>query len=129
MNARSYKSRGRALLVIVSPLLILALSPTVEASTAYGSLNNFDCVNDTEVETHGFEIELEDIHSTDITYTYDYNHYGIPKITEDNSDPAHPKVFIRWAAAKNPDGTWTAFTAIPSSPSPRPTDTSLPIHP
>jgi hypothetical protein len=105
-----------ALLTTLLPLTMLALSPTVEASTAYGSLNNFDCVNDTGVEAHGFEIELDDIHSTDISYTYDYNHYGIPKITEDKSDPAHPKVFVRYAAARNPDGTWTAFTAIPSGP-------------
>ena len=59
-------------------------------SIAYGSLNNFDCVNDTGVEGHGFEIELDDIQSMDISYTYDYNHYGAPKITEDRSDPAHP---------------------------------------
>jgi hypothetical protein len=97
-------------------LAMLSAPPSAEASTAYGSLNNFDCVNDTGVETHGFEIELEDVHSTDITYTYDYNHYGIPKITEDNSDPNHPRVIVRYAASKNPDGTWTAFTAIPSGP-------------
>ncbi|MBK9317302.1 MAG: hypothetical protein IPM55_24095 [Acidobacteria bacterium] len=48
-------------------------------SIAYGTLNNFDCVNDTGVEAHGFDIELEGIHSKDITYTYDYNHYGVPK--------------------------------------------------
>lgn len=114
---RSMFSKTRiALLAAVSPCIVLALPTSAEASTAYGSLNNFDCVNDTEVETHGFEIELEDIHSRDITYTYDYNHYGIPRITEDNSDPAHPRVVVRYAAARNPDGTWTAFTAVPSSP-------------
>jgi hypothetical protein len=101
---------------MLSALAMLSAPPSAEASTAYGSLNNFDCVNDTGVETHGFEIELEDVHSTDITYTYDYNHYGIPKITEDNSDPNHPRVIVRYAASKNPDGTWTAFTAIPSGP-------------
>lgn len=100
----------------VAALATLAMSSSAWADTAYGTLNNFDCVNDTEVETHGFEIELEDIHSTDISYTYDYNHYGVPKITEDNSDPAHPRVTIRYAASKNPDGSWSAFTAIPSSP-------------
>ena len=78
--------------------------------------NNFDCVNDTGVEAHGFEIELDDVFSRDVTYTYDYNHYGIPKITEDLTDPLHPRVFIRCAAAKNPDGTWTAYTAVPSGP-------------
>jgi hypothetical protein len=102
--------------VLALPLSILAIPSSARASTAYGTLNNFDCVNDTGVEAHGFEIELDDVHSTDVTYTYDYNHYGIPKITEDNSDPAHPKVFIRYAATRLPDGTWSAFTAIPSGP-------------
>ena len=96
---------------------ILALhSGAARASIAYGSINNFDTVNDTGSVCHGFEIELDDIHSTDITYTYDYNHYGVPNITEDNTDPAHPKVFVRYASAKNLDGSWAAFTAIPSAP-------------
>ncbi len=86
------------------------------ASIAYGSTNNFDTVNDTEHECHGFEIEIEDCHSTDITYTYNYNHYGVPHIIEDNSDPAHPRCFIRWESKKNPDGSWAAYTAIPSGP-------------
>ena len=85
-------------------------------STAYGTLNNFDCVNDTGVEAHGFEIELDDIRCSDISYTYDYNHYGIPEIREDHSDPAHPKVFVKYAAKKNPDGSWSAYTAVPSGP-------------
>src|ERR1043166_4474205 len=93
----SLPNRIGAGLVIIA--LFATMSPTsARASTAYGSLNNFDCVNDTGQEAHGFEIELDDVHSTDITYTYDYNHYGIPKITEDNTDPLHPKVFIRYAA-------------------------------
>ncbi len=101
----------------LATVCILALSQgQARASIAYGTVNNFDCVNDTGVEAHGFEIELDDLHSTDITYTYDYNHYGVPKITQDNTDPAHPKVFVRYASAKKPDGTWAAFTAIPSGP-------------
>ncbi len=86
------------------------------ASIAYGSINNFDTVNDTGHECHGFEIELEDCHSTDITYTFDYNHYGTSKITEDNSIPGHPKTIVRWSAKRNPDGTWSAYTSIPSGP-------------
>ncbi|MBI3417008.1 MAG: HYR domain-containing protein [Verrucomicrobia bacterium] len=91
---------------------------TVHASTAYGDLNNCDVINDTGVPCHGFEIEIDDIHSVDITYTYDWNHYGVPKITEDNSNPLHPKVFVRYASAKNPDGTWAAYTAVPPAPIP-----------
>ena len=86
------------------------------ASTAYGDLNNFDAVNDTGQECHGFEIEIDDIRSTDIIYTYDWNHYGAPKIREDLSDPAHPKVFVRYESAKNADGSWAAYTAVPLAP-------------
>jgi hypothetical protein len=86
------------------------------ASTVYGDLNNFDVVNDTGQECHGFEIELDDVLSTDITYTYDWNHYGAPRIRQDDSDPAHPKVFIRYESAKASNGTWAAYTAVPAAP-------------
>lgn len=102
------------LLLGLSCLLTGALS--ANASTAWGSLNNFDAVNDTGDVCHGFEIEIEGIHSRDITYTYDWNHYGVPKITEDSSDPLHPRVYVRYQSAKNPDGTWAAYTAVPTGP-------------
>lgn len=102
------------LLALVLPLLLAPLP--ARASIAFGSINNFDAVNDTGFQCHGFEIELVDIHSTDITYTYDWNHYGIPIITEDKTDPLHPRVFVRYQSAKNADGTWAAFTAVPSGP-------------
>jgi len=98
-------------------LALLAFGPQgAVASTAYGDLNNFDVVNDTGEECHGFEIEIEDVHSTDITYTYDWNHFGAPRITEDNSDPAHPRVTIRYESAQNADGSWAAYTAVPAAP-------------
>ncbi len=96
----------------LAPLLFDAAN----ASIAYGSINNFDTVNDTGHDCHGFEIELEDCRSTDISYTFDYNHYGTPKITQDDSIPGHPKCVIRWESKKNPDGTWAAYTAIPAGP-------------
>lgn len=105
----------KSLCLVPLALALMAISPqAAHASTAYGDLNNFDTVNDTGHECHGFEIEIEGVHSTDITYTYDWNHYGAPRITDDNSDTAHPKVFIRYQSARNPDGTWAAYTAIPS---------------
>ena len=41
--------------------------------------------------------------------------YGA-KITEDNSVAGHPKCLIRWESAKNADGSWSAYTAIPAGP-------------
>jgi len=89
------------------------------ATTVIGDLNNFDTLNDTGQVCYGFEIEIDDIHSTDVTYTYDWNHYGAPKIREDNTDPAHPKVFVRYESAKDSNGNWGANgsftnTALPT---------------
>lgn len=100
---------------LVFPVL---LAGSARASIAYGSINNFDTVNDTGHEGHGFEIDIEDCRSTDISYTYDYNHYGTSHITQDDSLPGHPKCIIRWESKKNPDGTWAAYTAIPAGPIP-----------
>jgi len=107
--------------LVFAMMTMAAWSPTASASIAYGSINNFDTVNDTGSEAHGFEIELDDCRSSSITYTFDWNHYGTPSITEDLTDPAHPRTTIRWASKKNPDGTWAAYTAIPAGPIP-PTD-------
>lgn len=96
--------------------LLLLTPQAIHASIAYGSINNFDTVNDTGHECHGFEIEIDDCTSTDISYTYDYNHYGTPKITQDDSIPQHPKCVIRWESKRNPDGSWASFTAIPTGP-------------
>jgi hypothetical protein len=92
------------------------LIPAHAQGIAYGSINNFDTVNDTGKECHGFEIELEDCESKDISHTYNYNHYGVPKITQDDSVTGHPKCHIRWESKKSNDGSWAAYTAIPSGP-------------
>mgnify|MGYP006888937526 CR=1 FL=1 len=113
MNASSLLKR---LSLSLFALAVLVLSPSVQASIAYGSINNFDTVNDTGHTCHGFEIEIEDCRTTDITYTYNYNHYGVPRFEQDDTDPLHPKCRIRWESKKNPDGSWASYTAIPSGP-------------
>jgi hypothetical protein len=117
---RQRASRGAALLGALALAFASNAATPAAASTAFGDLNNFDVYNDTGTECHGFEIELEDVHSTDVTYTYDWNHYGAPTITEDSSDPAHPKVRIRYAAKYDAaTSTFSAFTAMPATaPSP-----------
>jgi hypothetical protein len=101
---------------LLAGLCAAFLAPgAASASTAYGSINNFDVVNDTGTPCHGFEIEIEDCPSTGITYTYDWNHYGTCKITQDDSLPGHPKSLIRWSAVRKPDGTWSAHTAVPTT--------------
>lgn len=109
----------RPLLSGLYALCVLALSQGVAhaAGIAYGTVNNFDTVNDTGVECHGFEIELDDIRSSDLSYTYDYNHYGTPKITEDTwSVPGHTNVFVRYQAVWTNNSGWSAYTAVPAGP-------------
>jgi hypothetical protein len=71
------------------------LSEDVQASMAYGSISNFDTVNDTRHVCLGFEIETDNRTSTDVTYTCNYNHYGAPRFEQDDTDSAHPKCIIR----------------------------------
>src|SRR3974390_1150850 len=94
--------------------LLTCSSHTACAGVAYGSINNFDTVNDTSNVCHGFEIELDDIHTAETTSTNDYNHYGTPKIPEDTSDPLHPKVIVRYEAIWTNTG-WSAYTAVPTT--------------
>lgn len=102
---------------VLATCVLLAMTVNAAATgTAYGSINNFDTVNDAGVPCHGFEIELEDIESKDITYTYDWNHYGTPKITEDTTSvPGHTNVIVRYAAVWANDA-WSAYTAVPAGP-------------
>lgn len=95
---------------------ILAWATPAHASIGYGTLSNFDTVNDTGVPAHGFEIEIEGCRSREVGYTYTWNHYGTPSITEDLSDPLNPKSYITYAARKLPDGSWSAYTAVPTGP-------------
>jgi len=90
---------------------------TARASQAYGTVNNFDTVNDTGVPCHGFEIELDDLHSADLTYTFDYNHYGTPRISEGTPTIAGSTnaVFVRYQGVWTNTG-WSAYTAIPAGP-------------
>ena len=113
-RARQCVRLFHAFLTGIACLLGLALCSTM--AVGFGSLNNFDAVNDNGVPCHGFEIEIDGILARDITYTYDWNHYGVPIIREDATDPLHPRVWVRYQSAKLANGTWVAFTAVPSGP-------------
>ncbi len=105
------------LAVVLALAGFLAACGSAHASIAYGSINNFDAVNDTGTNCHGFEIELDDTHSTDITYTYDWNHYGTPAISEDTvSRPGHTNTIVHYAAKYDAiAGAWSAYTAVPTN--------------
>ena len=112
---RSARLRPWLAVLCATSLLALSSSP-VRASIAYGTINNFDTVNDTSNVCHGFEIELDDCTSRGITYCYSYNHYGTPSIREDSTSvPGHTNCFVRYAA-QLVNGVWSAYTAVPTNP-------------
>lgn len=94
-------------------------------ASVYGTLDNFDVVNDTGGTAHGFEIEIHDIHESNITSIFgdatrwpDMERYGVPTVTE-YSDASGFGVRITYKATYS-NGSWSASTpsgTLPVSPS------------
>jgi hypothetical protein len=103
-----------ATMAAVAGALALAVAPARASPLSFGTLDNFDVYNDTGQETHGFEIELEGIGSSDVMFTFGapYIRYGDPEIV---STPTG--VAVRYRSGF--DGTnFTATTPIPTVLSP-----------
>jgi hypothetical protein len=56
----------------------IALVPGPGSAAVVGYLGNFDVINDTGTTAHGFEIELEGLHLSDITDTFGGEGRGFP---------------------------------------------------
>jgi hypothetical protein len=88
-------------------LAIFAFSPA-HAATLYGALSNFDCINDTTIPAHGFEIELDGCDMTQVYSTFGapYNRYGTPTITSSNGN-----TYVYWESGyDNVNHTWLQTT-------------------
>lgn len=90
---------------------------TAQATTTYGNLDNFDAVNDTGQEAHGFEIDLEDVSSSDVLNVFggpsrgfpaNVERYGVPTITDYQSG-GHHWVSIVYQSPQQA-GAWTVGT-------------------
>jgi hypothetical protein len=72
--------RGTLLALLTSTAMFVA--GPAGATSIFGSLGNFDAVNDTGSIAHGFEIELEGLHVEDITDTFGGAGRGFPTTVE-----------------------------------------------
>ncbi len=72
--------------IVVAIGLALSSAPVVATASVIGSLGNFDVINYTCQTAYGFEIELEGIHSSDITDVFGGPGRGFP--TGRGYDPA-----------------------------------------
>lgn len=107
---------GKGIRGAVGLLALIALPIAMQAQTVtlYGALSNFDVVNDTGGEVHGFEIEFYG--STGINSYYNYNRYGAPQVTP---MPGGVGVYARWMSAWDP-ASQTFVTGTPQSQNPNP---------
>jgi hypothetical protein len=80
----------------------------------FGSLSNFDVVNDTGEVCRGFEIELEGVNPADICFTFGnpYIRYGDPVLVDTGT-----ATIVRYASTFGVGG-WAVGTPIPSGPFP-----------
>jgi Divergent InlB B-repeat domain len=97
-------------------LTLLAASVPMQAQsvTLYGLLSNFDVVNDTGGDVHGFEIEFHGV--SGINSYYNWNRYGPPTVTP---MPGAAGVYARWMSAYDPASqTFVTGTPMAINPSP-----------
>lgn len=89
--------------------VLLLLGGAAGASGVYGTLGNFDVVNDGPDDTCGFEIEIEDVHSADIYRTFHspYIRYEAPELIDTATG-----VIVRYRGAWDP-ATQTFLQSTP----------------
>ncbi len=85
-------------------LLALPVIAQAQSATIYGSLGNFDVVNNTGHEAHGFEVELEGLQPNDVYYLFSANRYGSPVVT-----PSAIGTKVRWLSTYSA-GSWSTRT-------------------
>lgn len=86
---------SKALYLSLFALVMAAanIAAQAQSATIFGSLGNFDVVNNTGNDAHGFEIELEGLQAGDVYYTFSVQRYGSPTII-----PYATGVRVRWTS-------------------------------
>lgn len=73
--------------LISAAALAVTLAPMASHASVFGTLGNFDVVNDTGSTAHGFEIDLEGLTSSDVTDTFGGPGRGFPTTVERYGSP------------------------------------------
>ncbi len=106
----------RTLSRLALPILCLSADST-HAVTYFGSLSNFDVVNNSTEPCNGFEIELDGLTSKEITYTFIYQSYGTPRLVDSLDANGKPVIKVRYESKYNPV-THAFLNATPVAPVP-----------
>jgi len=85
------RSKSALLTALSIALLGAPIAARAQTATIEGFLSNFDVVNETGQDAHGFEIQLEGAVQNDLYYTSYGQQYGMPTVT-----PYATGVRVRW---------------------------------
>lgn len=97
----------RTAAAVLLALLAAPLAARAQTATIYGSLGNFDVVNNTGQDAHGFEIELDGLQPADVVYTFSVQRYGGSTVV-----PTATGVAVRWASAYDATAQQFAQTTV-----------------
>src|SRR5690349_13144285 len=102
---------GRAIgsTVLLLGMLAAPITSHAQTVTLFGALSNFDVLNDTGQDAHGFEIELDGITPAQIPYQFNYTRYGAATVV---TIPGG--VIVRWASPY--DAAGQRFTIATTTP-------------
>ena len=100
-------------LIVATALVLAAFATPAGATTMFGSLSNFDVINDTNEICRGFEIELDGVSPADISFTFGnpYIRYGDPTVSSTGTGGT----IVRYASAFG-SGGWAVGTPVPAAP-------------
>ena len=99
-------------MIAAAAMAIAGFGMSVDASVMFGSLSNFDVINDTGEICRGFEIELEGVSPADIAFIFGspYIRYGDPVKVATGTG-----TIVRYASGH--DGSnWAVGTPVPAAP-------------
>jgi len=98
--------------MLAAAVALVSIASPALATTMFGSLSNFDVINDTNEICRGFEIELEGVSPSDIAFTFGspYIRYGDPQFVSTGTG-----TIVRYASAFGPGG-WAVGTPVPAAP-------------
>src|SRR5690348_5213198 len=105
MKLTAFRHTPLLLALLAAPLAVRAQSVTM-----FGALANFDVLNDTGQDAHGFEIEIDGITPAQVPYYFSATRYGGPTIV-----PVSGGVVLRYASPWDPNSQqFTITTVVPA---------------
>ncbi|HYJ47224.1 MAG TPA: hypothetical protein VEV81_11485 [Pyrinomonadaceae bacterium] len=104
-------SRSLSFAFLALVLLMTTITGQAQTAAISGALSNFDVVNNTGQDAHGFEIEFEGLQPGDVYYTFNLQRYGAPEISQSATG-----VVVRWTSLYDFNGQQFLQTTVAHKP-------------